>query len=108
MNQEYAFIKNNEVVNVVLFDEPSQEELAFFKNEFNLDSIVIANNKTAIGGTYDGEKFWLSQPFPSWTKGESDWEAPVAYPGTDLNNLKEYYWDEETTSWIKHEEFTQN
>ena len=98
--QNYAFIKNNNIVNVAIFEDPSDELLLHFKNEFELDEIVLATDKTAIGGTYDGTKFWLPQPYPSWTKGEDDWEAPVAYPTFDKENPKFYTWDEETISWV--------
>ena len=93
----YAFIKGNDVVNIAVFDDPSEELLAHFKEEFELDDIILATDKSAIGGTYDGAKFWTPQPFPSWVKNEetNDWEAPVAYPDDE----KSYIWDEETTSW---------
>ena len=94
----YAFIKNGEVVNIAVFDDPSDELLAHFKEEFELDDIVLATDKAAIGGTYDG-KFWLPKPFPSWVKNEdtNEWEAPVAKPADD----KRYRWDEATTSWLE-------
>ena len=100
--QNYAFIKNNNIVNVAIFEDPSDELLLHFKNEFELDEIVLATDKTAIGGTYDGTKFWLPQPYPSWTKGEDDWEAPVAYPTFDEENPKYYIWDEDSTSWVEN------
>lgn len=97
----YAFIKNGEVINIAVFEDSTDEEtLEYFKNEYSLDSIIPATDKTGIGGTYDGEKFWLPQPYPSWTKGAEDWEAPVDYP-TVAEGMPQYYvWDEETTSWI--------
>ena len=97
----YAFIKDGEVTNIAVFDDPSDELLATFKAEFNLDEIKLATEKSAIGGTYDGTKFWLPQPFPSWVKNQetNEWEAPVAYPTVDPENPKYYEWDEATTSW---------
>ena len=52
-----------------------------------------------IGDTYDStkDKFIAPQPFDSWTlNSNDDWEAPTAYP-TDGEN---YYWDEDTLSWV--------
>lgn len=95
----YGFIKNNEVVNVVVFDNPDAELLSQFKELHSVDSIIKATDKTKVGGTYDGKRFWLPKPYPSWVKGKEDWEAPVPMPEIDPNSLTAYYWDEETTSW---------
>jgi hypothetical protein len=98
----YAFIKNGDVVNVAVFEDPTDAQLLeHFKNEFSLDNIILATDKSAIGGTYDGAKFWFPQPYPSWVKGTDDWEAPVAYPAFDEANPKYYTWDEATTSWVE-------
>ena len=93
--KNYAFISNDEVVNLVVFDDPSDALLSHFKSEFDLDSIVLATEDSVIGGTYDGTRFWTIQPYPSWVKGDSDWEPPVPMP-TD-GTL--YDWDEPTVSW---------
>lgn len=55
---DYAFIKNGKVVNMAVFDNPSNELLEHFKQEFELDEIVIATENAEVGGTYDGEKFY--------------------------------------------------
>ena len=93
----YAFIKAGDVVNVAVFDDPSDELLAHFKAEFSLDDILPMTERTAIGGTWDGTKFWRPKPYPSWVKNEetNEWDAPVAKPTDD----KFYVWDEPTTSW---------
>ena len=98
----YAFIKDGEVINVAVFEDPTDAQLlAHFKEEFSLDNIILATDKAAIGGTYDGTKFWLPKPYPSWVKGTDDWEAPVAYPTFDEEDPKYYTWDEATTSWVE-------
>jgi len=55
----------------------------------------------AVNDIYDKslDAFYAPQPYPSWTLNEDtcQWEAPVAYPDDD----KDYYWDEETTSWVE-------
>ena len=99
----YAFVKNGEVTNIAVFDNPSEELLTHFKNEFALDYIVSAHEqpKAAIGGTWDGTKFTLPSPFPSWVlNADNDWEAPVAMPVTEG---KYYTWNEETVSWDEHD-----
>jgi len=103
MTQEnYAFIKNGNVINTAVFENPSNELLNRFKNDFELDNIILATNKSTIGGTYDGTKFWLPQPYPSWIKNEqlNEWESPVLYPVIEEGSNESYIWDEETTSWI--------
>jgi len=98
----YAFIKDGDVVNVAVFEYPTDEQLLdYFKGEFSLDNIILATDKAAVGGTYDGTKFWLPKPYPSWVKGADDWEAPVAYPAFDEEDPKYYRWDEATTSWVE-------
>jgi hypothetical protein len=99
----YAFIKNGEVVNVAVFEEPTDAQLlAHFKDEFSLDNIVKATEKAAIGVTYDGEKFWPLQPYLSWIKNEelNEWQSPVPYPTIEEGSDESYAWDENTTSWL--------
>jgi hypothetical protein len=98
----YAFIKNEQVINVAVFEDPTNELLDHFKNEFELDEIVLATHKATIGGTYDGTKFWLPQPYASWIKNEelNEWESPVPYPVIEEGSDEFYVWDENTISWL--------
>ena len=95
--KKYAFIKNNNVVNVVIFDDPTTELLNSFIQAHNIDNIVLATDKSTIGGTYDGTKFWSPQPYPSWTLDTDTylWNAPTPMP----TDGKMYTWDEETQEW---------
>jgi hypothetical protein len=98
----YAFIKNNNIINVAVFEDPTNELLNHFKNEFELDEIILATDKATIDGTYDGTKFWLPQPYPSWIKNEelNEWSAPVTYPTVEEGSDESYIWDENTISWL--------
>ena len=98
----YAFIKNNNVINVAVFEDPTNELLDHFKNEFELDEIVLATDKATINGTYDGNKFWIPQPYPSWIKNEelNEWQSPVPHPVTEEGSDESYVWDENTISWL--------
>lgn len=98
----YAFIKNKQVINIAVFENPTSELLNHFKNEFELDNIVLAIDKATIGGTYDGTKFWLPQPYPLWIKNEelNEWQPPVPYPVIEEGSDEYYVWDENTTSWL--------
>jgi len=96
--KNYALIKNNNVTNIVVFDDLSEELFLVFLNEYQLDDIVIANEKTEIGGIYDGVKFWPTKPYPSWIKNEelTKWEAPIAMPE---NKPNKYVWNESLMVW---------
>ena len=99
---DYAFIKDGEVVNIVVFEDSTEEQfLENFKDELLLDNIILTTDKAAVGGTYDGTKFWLPKPYPSWVKGTDDWEAPVSYPNFNKEEPKHYEWDEATFSWVE-------
>lgn len=100
--EKYGFIKDGNVVNVAIFDNPTQELLDIFISEFSLDSIIIATDKAEVGGTYDGTNFWRVKPFPSWIKNEeiNDWVPPSNYP-TDGHK---YIWDESIPGWKKTDE----
>lgn len=97
----YAFIKNNTIIDVAIFDNPDENILNLFKEEHNVDMIIVADEKTTIGGTYDGVKFWLPQPYPSWIKNEelNKWEAPISRPPFDTENPKYYTWNEDILNW---------
>jgi hypothetical protein len=95
---DYAFIKNGNVTNVAVFDNPTQGDLNMFKEIFGLDDIIEANQYTSIGGTWDGLYFWQPQPYLSWIKDEVNkvWMAPIAKPDSGL-----WSWDEPTLSWVE-------
>jgi hypothetical protein len=97
-NKNYALIKSEIVDNVIVFDDSNLELLEEFKSLHNADNIILATEKTVIGGTYDGQQFWLPQPFPSWVKNEdsNNWEAPIPYPEDGLV----YDWDENALQWV--------
>jgi hypothetical protein len=94
--KNYAFIKSNQVINVVVFENLTSETMAHFKQEFQLDDIILATEKTVLGGTYDGTQFWLPQPYPSWVKSNGEWVAPKTKPDDGLN----YSWSEDAVDWV--------
>ena len=104
-NKNYAIIKDNLVINVIVFDNPTEELITLFKTETNADDILEVNSFVSVGSTYDGVKFLPPQPYPSWIFNEElgDWEAPVQYPTSSEAPEKyfRYVWDEATLSWIE-------
>lgn len=94
----YAFIKDGKVINIAIFENPSEETLDSFKSLHNLDTIINTHNdhKAAINGTWDGTKFTLPQPYASWILDENnDWNPPYPYP----MDGKLYSWNENNLSW---------
>ena len=59
----------------------------------------FAGKYAGIGDTWNEEEgiFISVQPYASWNRVGSFWQAPVAMP----EDGKRYQWDEETTSWVE-------
>lgn len=53
------------------------------------------DNPARIGGDYVDGYFYKPQPFPSWTRHEGKWIAPVPMPDDGAN----YGWDEDAQTW---------
>lgn len=94
----YAMLKNSIVTNIIVFDNPSETTIQYFKELHEVDDIIVAGENCFIGSEYDNEVFWYNKPYPSWIKDYelNSWKAPVERPQDE--NL--YYWNEDTTSWI--------
>lgn len=64
------------------------------------NGIALRKNYAVIGGFYDSKNdaFYDIQPYPSWVLNTSTWlwEAPIPCPG----DVRNYYWDEATLSWL--------
>lgn len=99
--KNYALIKNNNVINLIVLDSPNEDILNLFKEQHNADKIILADEKASIGGTHDGDKFWLPQPFMSWIKNQdlNEWESPVPYPSSNEENVPYYKWNEDILNW---------
>ena len=76
----------------------------------------IRKNYAGIGYSYDQTRdaFIPIKPYNSWILNEDTclWEAPIAYPSTQTQNLTDrdgnpindgYNWNEETTTWDLNE-----
>ena len=93
----YAFIKDGIVVNSVIFNNPSEELLAFFKAEHGVDDIVNSYNNpnAAIGASYDGVGFTMPCPHTGWVLQNYEWLPPQPYP----SDGKPYRWNNDTIQW---------
>jgi hypothetical protein len=117
----YAFLDDNNIVTEVIVgvDEDviqtdtdgtqvggSSEAWETFYKNVRGQTCKRTSYNNSIRGTYAGigysynkdeDIFVAPQPFPSWLRVGSFWEAPVPYPTDD----KFYTWDEATLSWIE-------
>jgi hypothetical protein len=96
LENQYALIKNNTVVNVIVIED--KELIQKFVEEFNADDAILADTKSIIGSTWNGEKFTLPKPEsnPSFILVDNEWVTPTPYP---LDGL-DYQWDEAGVQWI--------
>jgi hypothetical protein len=99
----YVFIKDGSVVNIVVFDNPTQELLDIFIAEHNIDNILPCgdNTKAVMGATYLNGIFIGPKPYTSWILNEItfEWEPPIPYPIFDEENPKYYQWNEDILNW---------
>lgn len=118
MNKNYAFIKNGIVENIVVFDNPSNELLDYFKEDKGLEYIIEVDDTIKLNAIYNGNSFrnpspgpdyifdevtqtWIPEkPFPSAILVDGMWQTPLPYPN-DTENI--YNWDESSLSWVLQE-----
>lgn len=108
----YAYIDNNNLVFAVivgkdefeLIDGLDTETYYALGTEYTVKRTSYNNRirkqYACIGYSYDpiADVFIAPQPFASWSLDENfDWQPPTIKPDGD------YYWDEQTLSWIEIE-----
>ena len=98
--------ENNIVIRVTVGDNNEPDEGYQWLLD-NLGGIWIKtsyNNNirgvfAGVGYSYNSDEdiFVTPQPYPSWTRNGSFWQAPTPMP----TDGKLYNWDEDTTSWVE-------
>jgi hypothetical protein len=97
---------NNIVLRVLVVDNDLEFRGAdYLANDLGLGGTWIQTSyNSRIRGTYAGigcsynpeeDIFIVPQPYPSWTRNGSFWEAPTPMPIDD----NKYYWVEEDLNW---------
>ena len=98
--------KNNIVLRVTVGDNNEPDEGyqwlldnlggTWIKTSYNNN---IRGVFAGIGYSYNSDEdiFVTPQPYPSWTRNGSFWQAPTPMP----TDGKLYNWDEDTTSWVE-------
>ena len=108
----YAFLDNNNVVTEVITGIDETELIEGLDTEtwygnFRGQVCKRTSYNNNIRGTYAGigysynsdEDIFVSpQPFPSWIRSGSFWNAPTPMPTDD----KRYTWDEDSLTWIEN------
>lgn len=97
----------NVVIRVLVGNNNEPDEGESFVKSLGGTWIKTSYNATirgvfaGIGFTYNGNEdiFVTPQPYPSWVRNGSFWNAPVAHPIDD----KRYKWDEDLGAWVETE-----
>jgi hypothetical protein len=105
----YAFLDKNNIVTEVIVGIDETELIEGLDPEtwygnFRGQKCVRTSYNNRIRGIYAGigflyneteDIFVTPQPFASWTRNGSIWEAPTIYPSDGKN----YTWDEQAICW---------
>jgi hypothetical protein len=109
----YAFLDENNIVVEVIVGKDETELIdgldpeTWYGNYRGLTckrtsyNANIRGKYAGIGDTYNATEdiFIIPQPYASWTRKGSIWEAPVAYP----DGANHYAWNEELGAWVEAE-----
>lgn len=107
----YAFLDDDNIVTEVIVGKDETETIdgltpeewyGNFRGQKCVRTSYNGNIRgvyAGIGFTYNEEEdiFIIPQPFASWTRNGSLWEAPIEKP----NDGKRYHWDEDSLSWVE-------
>jgi hypothetical protein len=101
--ESYALIKDGFVFNIVVFNNPTEEFLASYKEENELSDLIKVAKNCEIGAIWDGVSFTPVRPYDSWvwsTDAEC-WVPPIPKPiPTTLADFgNEWSWNESDLRW---------
>lgn len=102
--KQVIVVHNNELLDEN-GNESEQKGIDFCVNLFGGTWVQTSYNGNfrqryaGIGSVFvaDENFFTEPQPYPSWVRNGSTWQAPLPYP----TDGKDYYWDEATVNWIE-------
>ena len=99
----YAYLDENNIVTNVVVGKDETELINGLDTETYYGAVRTSYNSN-IRGTYAGigysynsaeDIFITPQPYPSWIRTGSFWDAPIPMP----EDGKMYSWDEDELSW---------
>lgn len=93
---QYLYIKDNKVVNIVEFDQPSAATIDLFRISAGVDSIVEFDGYITVGDGFDGTNRVPTSPFNGWVLSEdgSYYLPPTNKPSDD------HVWSDEDEDWV--------
>jgi hypothetical protein len=106
----YAFLENNIVTEVIVGVDETElieglDPETWYGN-FKGKTCKRTSYNSKIRGAYAGigfsynedeDIFIAPQPYPSWIRSGSFWNAPIEYPSGNKN----YMWDEQIGNWVE-------
>jgi hypothetical protein len=97
MEENYAELDiQNKVINILVIDSENIEFLSK-KNYVKYTS----DNPASVGGDYFENFFYPPQPYPSWTRKNGKWIAPIENPNVGDEYLEsKYIWNEIQQNWF--------
>ena len=101
MEQNYALVdSNNNIVNVVVFDDSILEEnknIIIQSNDAVFAVLIEDPRYNYINGHYENGAIWTPKPYSSFIQDfeHNVWVPPIPYP----DDNKEYVWNEEILNW---------
>jgi len=93
---QYIFVKDNKVVNIVEFDEPSAATIDLFRMSAGVDSVLAFDGYVTVGDGFDGTNRIPTSPFNGWVLSEdgSYYLPPTNKPSDD------HVWSNEDEDWV--------
>jgi hypothetical protein len=99
----FARIEDDLVTDVIVVGNEYESTYAESRKQYGEDWVQTSYNGNfrgvfaGIGFAYNLEEdiFITKQPWPSWIRNGSFWDAPVPHPTDD----KRYIWNEEILNW---------
>jgi hypothetical protein len=92
MNNNYAIIENEKVVNTIVSTDDFMQNSGWTYIQYPIEAVI------QIGCDVVGQKIIQVQPYPSWELDSNyDWQAPTERPADG----KDYEWDEDAQAWVE-------
>ena len=93
---QHIYVKDNKVVNIVEFDQPSSATIDLFKISAGVDSIVEFDGYITVGDGFDGTTRTPKKPHEGWVLSEDGtyYLPPTNKPSDD------HVWSDEDEDWV--------
>ena len=93
---QYVYVKDNKVVNIVDFVDPSAATIDLFRMSAGVDSVVAFDGYIAVGDGFDGTTRTPNKPFEGWVLSE---DGTYYLPPTNKPS-EDHVWSNEDEDWV--------